>query len=142
MVFTQCWFDSRVLLNQNLTIQDSPYRRIKLVSEMNNFVYLFPGIKEKLFQMDQCKTPVYDGDYDGTGETIFKVTVYTYYTTSSITYRNIIEKIDSNELKPIYDSLSFDKYAKDVQNDSNNSNTQIYLYGKKESKNTHTQNFS
>ena len=42
--------------------------------------------------------------------------------------------IDNNEIKPIYDSLSFDKYAKDIQSDSNNTNTQIYLYGKKESK--------
>lgn len=137
---TKSWYShsadltAEYFLNQNLTIQDSPYRRIKLISEMNNLVYLFPGIKRKIVSNGPMQTPVYDGDYDGTGETISKVTVYTYYTTSSITYRNIIEKIDSNELKPIYDSLSFDKYAKDVQNDSNNSNTQIYLYGKKESK--------
>lgn len=120
--------------NQYLTTDDSPYRRIKLISEMNNLVYLFPGVKRRILSSGPVQTPVYDGDYDGTGETISKITVYTYYTSSSITYRNIIEMIDNNEIKPIYDSLSFDKYPKDIQSDSNNTNTQIYLYGKKESK--------
>jgi hypothetical protein len=120
--------------SENLVLGESPYKRIKLISEINNLVYLFPGIKRKIISNGPVDTPLYDGDYDGSGETISKITVYTYYTSNSISYKNIIEKINSNEIKPIYDSLSFDTYAKEVTDDSNSNDYQIYLYGKEDKK--------
>lgn len=116
--------------SEKLVLDSLPYKRIKLISEINNLVYLFPGIKRSVISKGPIDTSIYTGDYNGTGETISKITVYTYYTSSNLTYQNIIEKINNNEIKPIYDTLGFDKYAKEVSNDGTSENYQIYLYGK------------
>ncbi len=137
---TNSWFSHSGSLiaeyfnSEKLILEESPYKRIKLISEINNLVYLFPGIKRKIVSNGPIDTAIYNGDFDGSGETISKITVYTYYSVNNITYNQIIEKINSNEIKPIYDSLAFDKYAKDVTNDSNSKDYQVYLYGKQNEK--------
>jgi len=108
-----------------------------LVSELNNIVYLFPGVVKSITKNGPIETKIFTGKFDGTGETVSKVTSYVYYTNDeTILYHDFVSKIDNEEIQPIYDSIAFNTYKKDVTNDSGveGGDIQMFLYGKKEEK--------
>jgi hypothetical protein len=124
--------------NEKITLDESPFQRIKLLSDTSNMMYLFPGVLRAITKNGPYETKVYTGDFDGSGETVQKVTVYSFLkpNNESLTYKEIVEKIDNKEVLPIYDSLTFESMQQNVKDDTGEigGNIQLYLYGKKESK--------
>lgn len=123
--------------NAPITLDDKPYLRIRLLSEINNLVYLFPGIKRSVVKNGPNEIVNYTSSFDGSGETISKITVYVITAQNqNYTYQDILNKIENKEISPIYDSLAGDTYAKEVVNDAGKvgGDIQLFLYGKKENK--------
>lgn len=124
--------------NAKVEIDEKPFLRIPIISDVANFVYLFPGVARSMVKNGPYEIKNYTGDFNGSGEVIVKVTNYDFLKDSSeaLTYSQIVEMIDNEEMKPIYDSLNFGSMQKTVMDDSGKvgADTQLYLYGKKENK--------
>lgn len=130
---------------EKIDISEKYSIRIPVVKDVANMLYYFPGVVKSISKNGPYTTKVFDGKYDGTGETVQKVSIYTFVKNGNenITYQQIYDKINNEEIKPIYDSLAFNSYPQEVKDDAGNVNDdiQIYMYGKKEKMTGYTRIF-
>lgn len=112
-------------------VMDLPYKRIPLFKEMNKIIYNLPGLVRNITKTGAYETKNYDGNFDGTGETLGKYRVFVFYGENSYTYEEILNRIENEEILPIHDNLAKDLYKKNVQNDNGefNSIVNTYQYG-------------
>lgn len=132
--------------SEKINLNDKPFIRIKVMSDVGNLVYAFPGVVKSLSINGPYETKIFTGKFDGTGESIVKVTNYNILMNStepSLVYRRIVEMIENQEIEPTYDSLRFGTMANTVKNDMGEvgGDIQLYMYGEKQSKTGYTRIF-
>ena len=109
---------------------DKPFIRIPILNDIKNFNTSLPGVIRSKVQVGPYETPFYNGPFLGNGETIGKYTQYVTYSKNRLTYEDLFEKLEKNELKAIYDNLSPRIYSKNVISDSYaTQDINLYLYG-------------
>lgn len=123
-----------------------PFMRIPIVNNYNMFMYNIPGLIKKIVKNGYQETPVYTGEYDGTGQAITSMRVYVkYLDTQKYTYQDVVEMIESGEWKPIYNNSASgstpNAVVSDTQKSSDslnyhnedvkkaNENIEIFMYG-------------
>lgn len=114
--------------NEELILGDRPYMRIKAIDNLNNVFYSLPGLVRSISTNGLYTTKNYTGDFDGTGDSLARFAVYFYYGNQDITYFDIVEMIENQEIKPFYDNLSASAYSKTVKNDNGSINAPINIY--------------
>ena len=127
------YYDSSVL-----TLNDNPFLRESIFTNIAEMIYSFQGLVRSVTKNGPIETKNYSGNFDGTGETVAKITVYPFYINSSnsLIYSKVVEELNNNNLKAIYDNLSYNTYPKVLKNDNGDfgGDVQMYLYGKIDSK--------
>jgi len=116
-----------------IELSDKPYLRKRIISDIGNLLYFFPGTVKRITKNGPYETKHYTGSFDGTGEAIIKVTNYNFLRDDSenLTYAQIVEMIENKEIEPIYDSLEYGAMAQEVKDDTGKTaqDIQLYLYG-------------
>lgn len=109
---------------------DKPFLRIPIVNDIKNFNTSLPGIIRSKIQVGPYETPFYGGPFLGTGETIGKYTQYVTYSKNRLTYEELFNKIQNNDIRAIYDNLTPRIYPKNVAGDSYaTQDINVFLYG-------------
>lgn len=118
-------------------IMDNPYLRLQIINSMNNVMYAFPGILRSIKKSGPYETKIYDGKFDGSGQSIGRMGLYVYYTKDEVlTYKDVIERIENDELKMIYNNAGSNGYNQRVVSDTQEkeSSIEIYAYGNTDKK--------
>ena len=124
-------------------VLNEPFLRISVIKNIRNLIFNLRGVAKKILRLGPLETKLFEGEFDGTGETVGKYTQYVMYTKTPLTYQAIFNKIQNSEISPIYDNISSSIYARDVKNDNGDrqSNINTYLYGKEDSKSAYIRIF-
>lgn len=131
-----------------------PFLRIPIVENYNGLMYSLPGIeRSSLASNNQIVS--YSGAFDGTGQAITILKVYVDYSkTSSLTYEDVVKKIENKEWEPIYNNSSTGSsktavtsdtkidtdsvaYMR-VENKGSKEDIEIFVYGNEKNKSGYT----
>lgn len=149
--FSSSWYSHSPTLQleyfkkEAIDISEKYSMRIPVVIDSANMFSYFSGIVKRITRNGPYITEHYDGDYDGSAEVISKVIIYTFIKEADedITYQDVIENINNEEITPIYDNLAYNSFQKEVKDDVGNINddVQIYMYGKEDKMTGYTRIF-
>lgn len=131
-----------------------PYLRIPIVENNNSLMYNLGGIIRSKVTNGPIDTLNYTGDFNGTGQVISQIKVYTKYTQETYTYLDAITKIDNGDWTPIYNNTSSSASPQNVTSDTqvvsdsltmknqktkqSNEDIEIFLYGNESNKTAYT----
>jgi len=117
--------------DEQIVIGERPYLRIETLKNMNFIAYNLPGIARSITTNGLNQTNHYDGDYDGTGEALARFNVYLHYSSTNLTYSDLVTMVDEKDILPIYDNLTPSAFSKEVVGDSGEvgADINIYQYG-------------
>jgi hypothetical protein len=110
--------------------EGKPFWRIPVIYNMGSLLNNLPGLVHSI-ERGIYDIKHYDGKFDGTGDGLLGYTIYVLYSPNILAYTEIYQKIEDEEIKPIYKMGEDYLYPKKVQADSVDSvkNIQIYQYG-------------
>ena len=110
---------------------DKPYWTFPVVSKIGNLIYMLPGMVRSVERKDAAYDIYkYNGSFDGSGDGMLNFSIYTYYSTTPITYAQLYEKMSNEEAKKIYKQGEEYLYVKNVDGDGHkNKNVELFQYG-------------
>ena len=110
---------------------DKPYWTFPIVSNVNNLLYMLPGIVRSITKKNGAYDIYnYTGKFDGSGDGMLNYSVYTYYSTTPLTYAQLYQKIIDKEAKKIYKQGEEYLYKRDIRGDGiGNDNIKLFQYG-------------
>lgn len=135
-------------------VMNEPYVRIPIVTNNNNLSYKLPGVIRSIIRNGPNETLIYNGDFLGSGQAITQLKLYVEYSKDSMTYEQIVQKIDMAELEPIYNNSSISSSPQNVISDTlnksdsltiknarmqkSNEDIEIFMYGTANNKTAYT----
>lgn len=110
---------------------DKPYWNFPIVLNFPNLIYMLPGMVRSVVRNNTAYDIYkYNGNFDGSGDGMLNFSIYTYYSTTPITYAQLYEKIANGEAKKIYKQGEEYLYPKNINGDGKgNKNIQLFQYG-------------
>lgn len=109
-----------------------PYWTFPIVSDIGNLIYMLPGMVRSV----ERKSAAYDvynysGKFDGSGDGLLNYSIYTYYSSTPVTYAQLYAKINSGDAKKIYKEGEEYLYKRDIEGDSGggDQNIKLFQYG-------------
>jgi hypothetical protein len=119
--------------HDTLTLDNKPYERIKVINNLTNAVYIFPGIIRSRVTNGAYQTDIYTGNFDGNAEVVQKIVNYNLMLPGNevLTYQNIVNMIENKEIEPTYDSIRYGTMKKNLLDDTEQAgdDIQLYMYG-------------
>ena len=88
-------------------ILDGPFLRIPIITNYNGLMYQLPGLVRRIVKSGPNQASYYTGTFDGSGQAITGMKLYVDYSLgNSLTYEDVVSKIDNGEWIPVYNNTT------------------------------------